>query len=291
MKNKLKVSLIAMMLGGVVFVGCSNSNGGTESTTSPNNDTQTKSVKITAVGSTTVQVPMEELANTYKEIKPNVVVEVQGVGSSAGVKAANEKTADIGMVSRALKKEEEEYGLETTEIAFDGIAVMINPANGVESLTTEEIKNIFEGNITNWSEVGGNDQAIIVVTREDGSGTRGAFEEMVGLKEKRDDKEISTITQSALVADGNGTIRAQVASKEGAIGYISLGFLDDTVKAVAVDEVAATVETVKNGTYTISRPLLILTQPNPSEDVAEFVSYILSDEGQEVVSEKYIPVN
>ena len=277
MKNKLIVSLSAILLGGVILTGCGSQVAG--------------ATKITAVGSTTVQVPMETLADTYKEKNENVVIEVQGVGSSAGVKAAHEKTADIGMVSRSLKDSEKEYGLTETTIAFDGIAVMVHPSNGVTNLTQEQVKGIFEGTITNWSEVGGEDKDIIVVTREDGSGTRAAFEEIVGLKEKRDDKEVSTITASALVTDGNGTIKATVASKDGAIGYISLGFVDDTVQAIAVDGVTPSVTAIQDGSYAISRPLLILTQPDMSTDVKAFVDFILSDEGQDVVSEKYIPVN
>lgn len=277
MKNKLIVGLSAVLLGSLIFTGC----GSKESANK----------KITAVGSTTVAVPMEELALTYKELHPEVVVEVQGVGSSAGVKAANEKTADIGMSSRELKTSEKAFGLTETVVAHDGIGVVIHPSNGVSDLTKEQIKGIFEGTITNWSEVGGEDKEIIVVTREDGSGTRQAFEEIIGLTEKRNDKEVSTMAPTALVMEGNGSIRAAVASKDGAVGFVSVGYIDETVKAVAVDGVEATVENVKDGSYAISRPLLILTKKEVSVDTQAFIDFILSDEGQAVVSEKYIPVN
>ncbi|MGL4800403.1 MAG: phosphate ABC transporter substrate-binding protein [Cellulosilyticaceae bacterium] len=277
LRNKLIVGLSTVLLGSLLFTGCGSK--------------EVVGAKITTVGSTTVAVPMEALADTYKEKNPDVVIEVQGVGSSAGVKAAHEKTADIGMASREIKDSEKEYGLKETVIAFDGIAMVIHPSNGVSNLTKEQVKDIFNGTVTNWSEVGGADQAIVVVTREDGSGTRSAFEEIVGLTEKRDDKEVSTIVQTALVAEGNGAIRANVASKEGAIGFVSLGYIDETVKAVSIDGVVPTVEGIKDGSYTISRPLLILTQPEVSQDVQAFVDFILSPEGQEVVSDKYIPVN
>ncbi|MEG0152535.1 MAG: phosphate ABC transporter substrate-binding protein [Cellulosilyticaceae bacterium] len=289
MKKKLLASVSILLLGTMMLTGCGSSAGvaeGDKGTTQT-----TESVKIQAVGSTTVAVPMDELVLKYKEKNPEVVIEVQGVGSSAGVKAAHEKTADIGMVSREIKDSEKEYGLTETVIAYDGIAVVLNPANGVEDLSSEQVKGIFEGTITNWSEVGGVDENIIVVTREDGSGTRSAFEEILGLQKEIGDKKVSSITQSALVAEGNGTIKATVASKTGAVGYVSLGFIDETVKVISVDGVIPTPESVKASKYSVSRPLLILTQPDAPAHVQEYVDFILGTEGQEVVSEKYIPVN
>ncbi|MEG0012837.1 MAG: phosphate ABC transporter substrate-binding protein [Cellulosilyticaceae bacterium] len=289
MKKKLLASVSVLLLGTMMLTGCGSSAGvaeGDKGTTQT-----TESVKIQAVGSTTVAVPMDELVLKYKEKNPEVVIEVQGVGSSAGVKAAHEKTADIGMVSREIKDSEKEYGLTETVIAYDGIAVVLNPANGVEDLSSEQVKGIFEGTITNWSEVGGVDENIIVVTREDGSGTRSAFEEILGLQKEIGDKKVSSITQSALVAEGNGTIKATVASKTGAVGYVSLGFIDETVKVISVDGVIPTPESVKASKYSVSRPLLILTQPDAPAHVQEYVDFILGTEGQEVVSEKYIPVN
>lgn len=293
MKNKLFRILGVAVLGMAMLTGCAGGNtelGSTADGSTGTNPAQTKNSKVVAVGSTTVAVPMEELANKYKEINPNVVVEVQGVGSSAGVKAATDGTADIGMVSREIKEEEKSDALEVTPIAYDGIAVVLNPANGVTDLTAQNVKDIFEGTITNWSEVGGADQDIIVVTREDGSGTRGAFEELLGLQKEIDGTKVSSISQGALVAEGNGTIKATVASKEGAIGFVSLGFIDETVKVISIDGVVPTVETVKGGEYSISRPLLIMTNKEGTEETKQFVEFILSDEGQEIVSEKYISV-
>lgn len=288
MKKKLLASISILLLGTMIFAGCS---GTTQEEGKTAGETIKTSGKIAAVGSTTVTPPMEELATKYKETHADSNIEIQGVGSSAGIKAAHEKTADIGMASRALKEEEKAFGLVETVIAYDGIGVVVNPANNTTGLTSEQVKGIFQGTITNWSEVGGSDEAIIVVTREDGSGTRAAFEEILKLTEKINDKDVSTITQGALVAEGNGTIKATVGSKAGAIGFVSLGFIDESVKAVSIDGVIPTPEEVKADKYPISRPLLILTQPDAGSNVTDFVDFILSAEGQAIVSEKYISVN
>jgi phosphate transport system substrate-binding protein len=304
MKKRLLSGLSIFVLGAMLFTGCAGGSGtetNTATTTQPEpakqaaepakqEPVQSSGGRIQIVGSTTVAPPMEKLAAKYNEAYSNIVIEIQGVGSSAGVKAANEKTADIGMASRSLTADEKTWGLVETVIAYDGIGVVVHPSNGVEDLTSEQVKGIFEGKITNWSEVGGANQEIIVVTREEGSGTRGAFEEILKLTEKVGDKNVSTIAQTALVAEGNGTVKANVASKEGAVGYLSLGIIDDTVKALSVDGVAATEEEVLKDNYSISRPLLILTQPGASADVAAFIEFILSDEGQAIVSESYISV-
>nr|WP_307991972.1 phosphate ABC transporter substrate-binding protein [uncultured Niameybacter sp.] len=294
MKNKFFKILGIATLGIVMLTGCGSaaSNGaGTADNNTQVSDTQKDSTgKVVAVGSTTVAVPMEGLAEKYKEVTPEVVVEVQGVGSSAGVKAVADGTADIGMVSRELKENEQNDDFVITTMAYDGIAVVVNPANGVTDLTAAQVKDIFEGTVTNWSQVGGKDQPVIVVSREDGSGTRSAFEELLKLEKEIDGKKVSSMSQSALIAEGNGTMKATVASKEGAIGFVSLGFIDDTVKPVSIDGVQPTVESVKDGSYSISRPLLLITHKDANSQVTTFVDYILSDAGQEIVSEKYIPV-
>ena len=290
MKNKLFKILGITVLGMAMLTGCASGAGNAAENTDNAAAEAASSSKVVAVGSTTVAVPMEELANKYKEIKPDVVVEIQGVGSSAGIKAITDGTADMGMLSRELKESEQSDNIEVTTIAHDGIAIVLNPANGVENLTSEQVKGIFEGQITNWSEVGGNDEPIVVVTREDGSGTRSAFEEILGLQQEIEGKKVSSIAQTALVAEGNGTIKATVASKSGAIGFVSLGFIDDTVKAVSVDGVMPTVETVKSGEYSVSRPLLVVTDTESTQTTQDFLTFILGDEGQEIISEKYISV-
>lgn len=276
MKKRLVGMISAMLIGTMVFAGCG----------AKGNDAS----KISVIGSTTIAPPMEELAAMYTEKNPDFKIEVQGVGSSAGIKAASDGTAEIGMSSRELKEEEKSLGLVESTIAYDGIAVVTHPSNPVADLTKEQIKGIFEGKITNWKEVGGNDANIILVAREAGSGTRDAFEEILKLQEERDGKKISTITASALISEGNGSVKATIASKAAAVGFVSIGYLDDTVKAVKVDGIAATEEAVKDNTYTISRPLLVVTKPDANESTKAFVDYIMSDEGQKIMGEKYVSI-
>ena len=283
--NFFKILSIAT-LGIAMLTGCSGAGTNAEKA-----EAHAANGKIVAVGSTTVAVPMEGLAEKYKQVEPEIVVEVQGVGSSAGVKSIADGTADIGMTSRELKDSEQNEDFVITTMAYDGIAIVVNPSNGVTDLTSEQVKGIFEGTITNWSEVGGIDKPIIVVSREDGSGTRSAFEELLKLEKELEGKKISSITQGALIAEGNGTMKATVSSKEGAIGFVSLGFIDDTVKSISVDGIEPTVESVKGGTYKISRPLLLVTHKDSNEQITKFMDFILSDAGQEIVSEQYIPVN
>lgn len=272
MKKKLLLGFTVLTLGTMAFTGCGSSSS---------------SQKISVVGSTTVAEPMEKLAEKYKEVQPEVAVEVQGNGSSAGIKAVSDGTADVGMSSRELSESEQSLGLKETVIAHDGIAIVVNPANGVSDLTLEQVKDIYEGKITNWSQVGGTNQDIIVVTREAGSGTRSALEEIVGLQ---DADKASTITDTALVSEGTGSIMATVASKEAAIGYISLGYMNDTVKGLNIDGVVPSSEAVKSGEYKISRPLLLLTKEDANTNTTDFVNFVVDAQGQEIVAEKYISI-
>ncbi|MHC1748840.1 MAG: phosphate ABC transporter substrate-binding protein [Cellulosilyticaceae bacterium] len=276
MKKRLAGIIGAMLIGTMVFAGC-----GTKGSDSS---------KISVVGSTTIAPPMEELAAVYSGKNPSLKIEVQGVGSSAGIKAASDGTAQIGMSSRVLKDEEKSLGLVETTIAYDGIAVVTHPSNPVKDLSKDQIKDIFQGKIKNWKEVGGNDQDIILVARESGSGTRDAFEEILKLQEEKNGKKVTTIASTALISEGNGSVKATIASKEAAVGFVSIGYLDETVKAVKVDGIEATEDAVKDSTYMISRPLLVLTKPDASKDVQEFVKYIVGDEGQKIMSEKYVSI-
>lgn len=295
MKKRLFSCIAALALGTVMFAGCSSNTVAPEASKTPEQtagaeaakETKKDGVKISIVGSTTIAEPMEKLVAAYKETGNSDNIEVQGNGSSAGIKAAVEGTADIGMSSRELSEEEKAQGLVETVIAYDGIAVVVNPTNGVADLTKAQIKDIFEGKITNWSEVGGSDQAIIVVTREAGSGTRGAFEEILKLL---DESKASTIVDTALVSEGTGAVMATVASKEAAIGFVSLGYIDESVKALSVEGVMPTVETVKANEYLISRPLLLVSKPEASEQTQAVIDFIVGDAGQEIISEKYISV-
>ena len=274
MKKKLLLCIAGVMIGTMALTGCGSSSS--------------KGPKVSIVGSTTVSEPMEQLAEKYKETVPDANIEVQGNGSSAGIKAVADGTADMGMSSRELSEEEKGLGLTETVIAHDAIAVVVNTTNEVTNLTKEQIKDIYEGKITNWSQVGGKDENIIVVTREAGSGTRGAFEELLGLLTT---DKASTIIDRALVSEGTGSIMATVASKENAIGYISLGYRNETVKLVEVDGVMPSAETVLANEYMISRPLLLLTSNKTSDEAKALLDYIVGAEGQSVIAEKYIPIN
>ncbi|MFW6125723.1 MAG: phosphate ABC transporter substrate-binding protein [Chloroflexota bacterium] len=238
--------------------------------------------RITEAGSTTVQPVAEKLANAYMADHPDIEIVVQGGGSSTGVKSCNEGTVDIGAASRELKPDEPD--LVEHLLARDGIAIAVHPSNPITELTTEEVKNVFAGTITSWSELGGADEDIIVVSREEGSGTRAAFEEMVMGEE--------LITASAILQPSNGAVRTSVSTTPTSVGYLSFGYIDDTVKSLAVDGVEGTVENAKSGTYPIVRPLYFLTKEEPEGIVKDFIDFCLGAEGQDIVEDEgYIRVD
>ncbi|MGD1992575.1 MAG: phosphate ABC transporter substrate-binding protein [Anaerolineae bacterium] len=243
---------------------------------------------LSLAGSTTVQPLAQALADAYMAQNANVTIDVGGGGSSTGVTSAGEDTVDIGMASRNIKDSEfEEFpDLQVHTIAFDGIAIVTHPDIELESLTVEQVQSIFAGEITNFSEVGGPDAEIFVVSREEGSGTRGAFEELVmehGGEEK-------LITADANLQSSNGAVRTVVAETENTIGYLSFGFLDGSVNPVPIDGVAAEVENVVNDTYPIYRPLNMVTNGPANELAQAFLDFIMGEEGQAIVAEDYIPV-
>ncbi|WP_026895176.1 phosphate ABC transporter substrate-binding protein [Clostridiisalibacter paucivorans] len=300
--SKMIILVMVLLLSISVFVGCSgendsNGNDGQEQSSDNGEGGKTGGESdglegtISIAGSTSVTPLAEKLAAAFMEANPNVKIDVQGIGSSAGVKASNEGAADIGMASRNLKEAEKEWGLTEHIIAYDGIAVVVHPSNDVEGLDKEMITKIFKGEIKNWKEVGGKDDEILVVSREAGSGTRGAFEGIMDLEEKNDDgKKISAVRQDALIAEGNGAVRQNIAGKENAIGYISLSYMNESVKGVKVEGVEPTVEKILAGEYKVSRPFLMLTKGDMNQLVKAYMDFVMSDEGQEIVSEKGIPV-
>lgn len=249
--------------------------------------------KVTLAGSTTVQPLAEELAEAFMDLNPDVEIEVQGGGSSVGVTSVVEGTADIGNLSREVKESEltENPNMIVNVIAFDGIAIVTNPELELPSLTVDQIRMIFSGEITNYAEVGGPDAPIIVVSREEGSGTRGAFEELVMLyKDANGEKQTAQIAENAVLQQSNGQVRTTVAETPNTIAYLSFGFLDDSINTVMVDDVEPTVEHVKDGTYTIFRPLVMVTNGEATEVAQAFLDFILSDAGQAMVAEQYITV-
>jgi phosphate transport system substrate-binding protein len=245
--------------------------------------------QLQLAGSTTVQPLAEVLAEAFMAENPDVMIEVQGGGSSVGVTSAGEGTVDIGNASRNVKDSEFETfpELQVFTIAYDGIAIVTHPDLELPSLTIEQVKAIFAGEITNYSEVGGPDADIVVVSREEGSGTRAAFEELV--METGDEETV--ITENALLQQSNGQVRTTVSTTPDSVGFLSFGFLDESVNAVAIDGVEPTVENVKSGDYSIFRPLNMLTNGEPGDLAQAFLDFILSDVGQAIVAEEYITVD
>lgn len=249
--------------------------------------------QLQLAGSTTVQPLAEVLSEAFMDANPDVVIEIQGGGSSVGVTSAGEGTVDIGNASRAVKDSEFETfpNLTVYTIAYDGIAIITNPDLDIPTLTPDQVRAIFGGEITNFSEVGGPDAEIVVVSREEGSGTRAAFEELVmEYKDENGEKVLMPITESALLQQSNGQVSTIVSTTPNTVGFLSFGYLSDAVKGVAIDGVAPTVENVKNGSYSIFRPLNMLTDGEAQGLAKAFIDYILSDAGQEIVAEDYITV-
>jgi len=244
--------------------------------------------QIQIAGSTTVQPLSEVLAEAFMADNPGVTIEVQGGGSSVGITSAGEGTVAIGNASRNVKESEfEEFPeLQVYTIAYDGIAVVTNPDLELPSLSLSQVKAIFAGEITNYLEVGGADAEIIVVSREEGSGTRAAFEELV----MESGEEAGEISEDALLQQSNGQIRTTVSTTPNAIGYISFGFLDESVNIVSIDGFEPSVANVKNGSYPVFRPLNMLTNGDPDPLAKAFLDFILSAEGQAIVAEEYITV-
>ena len=257
------------------LVGCGNNDGGSDAAASGSGDV---SGTVALNGSTSMEKLVNGLKEGIVETYPNLQLEPQFTGSSAGIEAVTNGTADIGDVSRALTDEEKAAGLVENIVALDGIAVVTDTANTATNLTTQQLKDIYTGKITNWSEVGGADQNIVVIGRESGSGTRDAFEEIL---------DIADQCQLAQTLNETGAVAAAVQSTPGAIGYISLDALNDKVKALQLDGVAPSEETVKDGSYTLQRPFVMATKGEVSEQSAQVQAvfdFINSDAGQEVIS-------
>ncbi len=239
---------------------------------------------ITEAGSTTVQPVAESIAAAFMAKYPEVKVVIQGGGSGVGVKSVAEGTVDIGAASRELTNDEKALGIVDHVIARDGIAIIAHSSQMVSGLTKSQVKDIFSGAITNWSQLGGANKTIHVVAREEGSGTRAAFEEMVMGKD-------AVITATAILQSSNGALKTTVAGDPDAIGFLSFGYLDSSVKALDIDGIAGTVANAKNGTYPIVRPLLFLTKGEPEGLVKEFINFCLGPEGQAIVAKDYISLN
>ncbi|MBQ2900367.1 MAG: phosphate ABC transporter substrate-binding protein [Agathobacter sp.] len=274
MKEKMKKALVILaglfvIVNGFVACGGGDSEGGNSQLNG----------NITLNGSTS----MNKLANALREgfmtANPGVTVNVEFTGSGTGIQAAIDGTTDIGNSSRALKEEEIQAGLVENIVAIDGIAVIVNKGVTVVDVTSEELAKIYKGEIKNWSELGGKDEPIVVVGRESGSGTRGAFEELL---------EVEDWCDYAQEIDSTGGVLSTVANTGGAIGYISLDVIDDSVTIMAIDGVVASEETIVAGDYMLSRPFVMATKGAISEQnelVQAFFAYIESEEGQSIIKQ------
>jgi phosphate transport system substrate-binding protein len=286
MKKIFAIALVIVLTLGAL-AGCGKQ-GGSAGTGSGSELTGT----VVTAGSTSVQPLSEELAAVFMDENPGITIEVQGGGSGQGIKAIQEKIADFGALSREVKEEEKAAVTKEYVIAKDGVAVIVNRDSKVEALTLEQIKKIYTGEITNWKEVGGADAPIVVVSREEGSGTRGSFTEITKVSGKNEaGVEVDSTTKNSLIQGSTGAVMQTVATTPDTIGYVSLGSLGDTVKAVKVEGVTPTEETVLSGEYKISRPFLYVTGGEPSEAAKLFIDFILSEEGQKIVEESgFVPV-
>ena len=243
---------------------------------------------ITIAGSTSVEPFAELLAEHYMAVHPGIEISVQGGGSSAGIRAVTNRICAIGMSSRELYPAE--TSLVEIPIALDAIALIVNAGNPVRRLTLEQARDVFAGRIRNWQEIGGPDQRITPITREEGSGTRASFEEKVmvaGRPKNRDGKtEPASFAPDALVQDSNGAVREIVASDPAAIGYISSGLVDERVAAVALNGATPTEAAIRSGKYPVVRQFLFLTNGEASGTAKEFINYVLSDSGQKALVEE-----
>ncbi len=277
-KLRLIVITVLCLAALIVLAGC----GGSKQT--PDNKAQQLSGNVTAVGSTAIQPLAEQASTQFMAKNPNVKIVVQGGGSGVGLTQVSQGAADIGNSDIFA---EEKSGIDAAQlvdhqVAVVGMAAVINPAINIDTLTKQQLVDIFTGKITNWNSVGGSDQKIVLVNRPKASGTRATFKKYAlgGAEEANGIEE-----------DSSGTVRKIIKETPGAIGYLALSYLDGSVKAVSIDGVAPTAETAASGEYPVVRPLNMMTMGDGSDLAQAFIAYILSPNGQRIVAgEGYIPV-
>jgi len=261
-----RLACLALALGVAFFPGCRPRASGNA---------------LTLAGSTSIQPFADKWAELFMAGRPGTTINVQGGGSSAGIQATESGACDIGMSSRELKPVEK--NLLEFVVARDGLAIIVHPSNPVRGLRTADVRQIFAGDLLSWKPLGGLDRPVTVVTREEGSGTRGAFQEMVMGKIR--------IYPGAITEDSNGTVREIVAHDPAAIGFISLGLVNDQVRALVLDGVPATDADILAGRYKLVRPFLFLSRAEPAGLAKEFLDFVLSAEGQaQVAKEGLLPI-
>lgn len=299
MKKLLNIALSTIIAAGIL-TGCGSSATETADTTAAQSDASADTENateaegsaeadaatdeniegtITMNGSTSMEKFANALNESFMNKYPGVQATVEFTGSGAGIEAVTNGTVDIGNSSRALTDEEKANGLVENVVAIDGIGIVVNPATTVDDVTTDQLKEIYTGAVTNWSELGGEDSQIVVIGREASSGTRSAFEEILGVEDQ---------CQYAQEIDSTGAVMAKVASTPGAIGYVSIDIIDDTVKTLKLDGVEPTQDTIKDGSYTLQRPFVMATKgeiSEQSEAVQALFDYINSDEGQDIIAQ------
>ncbi len=270
------------------LAGCGSSTEAPADTTPSSTPDTTQSTSQTAPatlsgtvnldGSTSMEKVIKILIESFNQTNPDVAINYNGSGSGSGITAAIDGTADMGLSSRELKDEETSQGAVANLVALDGVAIVVNPENGVEDLTVEQIAQIFTGEISNWSQLGGADAPIAVLGREPGSGTRGAFEEIVGVAD--------ACVYSAEYSS-TGDVIGNVASNPNAIAYASLSSVDNSVKAVKVNGVECTEATVQDGTFAIQRPFLIVTKEGTqlSDAAQAFLEYAMSADVADLIAQ------
>ena len=284
MKKLISCFCIAVLM--FSFAGCSKTETPapaepTQQTTQPDEQQPTQSSgskSITMAGSTSMEKFSNGMNEAFMAANNNeITAQAEFTGSGAGIEAVSAGTVDIGNASRALKEEEKAKGIVENIVAIDGIGVVVDKANTVTDITKGDLAKIYKGETTNWKDLGGADQPIIVIGREAGSGTRGAFEELL---------EIADVCKYAQEIDSTGAVLAKVASTPGAIGYVSVDIIDDTVTALKLNGVEPTTENIKAGSYELSRPFVMATKGEISEqkeEVQKYFEFINSEEGQKVI--------
>ncbi|WJG24035.1 phosphate ABC transporter substrate-binding protein [Vibrio furnissii] len=248
--------------------------------------------EINVSGSTSVARIMDVLAEEYNATHPNSYVAVQGVGSTAGITLLKKGVAQIAMSSRYLTESEEEESLNSFLLAYDGLAVIVNRANPVNNLSREQLYEIYKGTITNWKQVGGSDQKIAVVTREASSGTRYSFESLLGLTKIIKDRLVSDISPNNLVVNSNSMVKTLINHNSQAIGFVSTGSVDKSVKAIQFEGIDATSKTIAEHKYALSRPFLVLHySEKASKEAKAFLDFLHSERAKALIVEYgYIPV-
>lgn len=276
MKKYIAILLAIACAAALLLTGCGNSNNPNNSTNDPQTPADV-SGSVSTDGSTSMQKVINTLGEAFMNENKNITFTYNPTGSGSGIKAVQEGRCDIGLSSRALKAEEKEAGLKETVLAYDGIAIIVNPENPVSDLTIEQIADIYTGKITNWKDLGGNDAEIVLIGREAGSGTRDGFETITGTTDACQYRQELTST---------GDVITTVAQNPDAIGYASLASIKDTVKALSVGGVVPTEDTVKDGSYAIQRPFVLVTVEGKalSDSAQKFFDYITSSEAASLIS-------